>query len=173
MAGVLVTGHRRSLTCFVLLALLAAGSCGSGLTNSDAAASSDAIDADAQAPNVGSTCDILTDAGPNQGVFNMEALECASRICIKPIVQPNATGPSSTTALCTAPCTQDSDCFGQSRDLTNPLDSRCATGFACGIAFTKGRMCCQKVCMCRDFLGASGPLTPIACQGDAAANCFQ
>ena len=160
-----------------LVFLLTAISCGSSFTNSDATAPDDAIDADADAdadtPNVGATCDILTDAGPSQGVYNAEALECASRVCVKPIVQPGATGSFGTTAFCTTPCNQDSDCDGQTRDPTNPRDSRCATSFACGILFVKGRLCCQKLCICWDFLGPSGPATPVACQGDAAASCVQ
>ena len=173
MAGMIVTTRRDGRAQVGLVLLLTVTSCGSGLLDSDAAHPQDAVDADAQGPNIGATCDILTDAGPNQGVFNTEALECASRICVKPVVQPGATGALSTTAFCTTPCNQDNDCGGQTRDPTNPLDTRCATGFACGILFVKGPICCQKFCICRDFLGPSGPATPVACQGDAAAGCFQ
>ena len=31
----------------------------------------------------GATCDILTDAGPSQCVYNSQALECPSRLCIR------------------------------------------------------------------------------------------
>jgi len=175
MPGMLVTARLDSRARVGLVFLLTTISCGSSLTNSDATAPDDAIDAtaDADTPNVGATCDILTDAGPSQGVYNAEALECTSRVCVKPIVQPGATDSFGTTAFCTTPCNQDSDCDGQTRDPTNPRDSRCATSFACGILFVKGRICCQKLCICRDFLGPSGPATPVACQGDAAASCFQ
>jgi hypothetical protein len=123
------------------------------------------------ATTIGATCGIPADAGPNQFVYNVNAPECAGNMCMKPIVQPGATGPSNTTAFCTASCSQDSDCAGQNRDPGNPLDTRCARGFACGVLFVKGALCCQKFCICQDFLGPSGLMTPIACQGDAASSC--
>jgi hypothetical protein len=129
---------------------------------------------------IGRPCDVLTDAGNSQGVFNSEALECPSRICLKPVVQEGATMPDPpTTAYCSASCSQDSDCDGQTRASCNPAtetcrDKRCSKGFACGIAFVKGKICCQKLCLCKDFLNPSvGAPTPIACQGTAAATCDQ
>jgi hypothetical protein len=124
---------------------------------------------------IGRSCDVLTDAGNAQGVFNSEALECPSRICLKPVVQEGATMPDPpTTAYCSASCSQDSDCDGQTRDQSNPHDYRCQKGFSCGIAFVKGKICCQKLCLCKDFLNPSvGAPTPIACQGTAAATCDQ
>jgi hypothetical protein len=123
---------------------------------------------------IGRPCDILTDAGPLQGVFNSEALECPSRICLKPVVQSGAANMPSdplTGAYCSASCSQDSDCDGQGRDPNNHRDARCEHGFACGIAFVKGKICCQKLCLCKDFLPTSGMSTPIACQGGLAASC--
>jgi len=121
---------------------------------------------------IGRPCDVLTDAGPAQGVFNAEALECPSRICLKPVVQQGASGTVDTTAYCSASCSQDSDCDpSQLRDPTNPLDKRCSKGFTCGIAFVKGKICCQKLCLCKDFLGPAGAPTPIACQSGGAAKC--
>jgi len=121
---------------------------------------------------IGRRCDVLTDAGSQQGVYNAEALECPSRICLKPVVQTGASMPTPpTAAYCSASCSQDSDCDGQTRDPNNPLDYRCSKGFACGIAFVKGKLCCQKLCLCRDFLPSTGAPTPIACQGGAAAKC--
>lgn len=127
---------------------------------------------------IGRPCDVLTDAGNAQGVYNSEALECPSRICLKPVVQTGASLPNPpTTAFCSASCSQDSDCDGQTRSQCNPatetcLDRRCATGFACGVAFVKGKVCCQKLCICKDFLNpAIGAPTPIACQGNGAATC--
>jgi hypothetical protein len=126
---------------------------------------------DSEPPGMGAICDVLTDAGPAQGVYNSEALECPSRICLKPAVQPGATGVVDTGPYCTAACTQDSDCAGQERDSSNPIDARCQKGFTCGVAFVKGMICCQKLCLCKDFLGPQGAPTPIACQGDAALTC--
>jgi len=122
---------------------------------------------------IGRRCDVLTDAGSQQGVYNAEALECPSRICLKPVVQTGASMPTPpTAAYCSASCSQDSDCnTDQVRDPNNPLDYRCSRGFACGIAFVKGKICCQKLCLCKDFLGTAGAATPIACQGNGAASC--
>ena len=124
---------------------------------------------------IGRPCDSLTDAGAAQGVFNAEALELPSRICLKPVVQTGANMPAPpnlpTGAFCSASCSQDSDCDGQGRDPGNKLDNRCNSGFACGIAFVKGKICCQKLCLCKDFLPTGGASTPIACQGGSAATC--
>jgi len=121
---------------------------------------------------IGRPCDVLTDAGPAQGVYNSEALECPSRICLKPVVQQGASGTVDTGPYCSASCSQDSDCEGQQRDPLNANDKRCsANGFTCGIAFVKGKLCCQKLCLCRDFLGTQGAPVPIACQGSGAAKC--
>jgi len=121
---------------------------------------------------IGRPCDVLTEALPSQGVFNAEALECPSRICLKPVVQQGASGTVDTGPFCSASCSQDSDCESdQIRDQTNDLDKRCIKGFTCGIPFVKGRICCQKLCICKDFLGPQGAPTPIACQGGAAATC--
>jgi hypothetical protein len=122
---------------------------------------------------IGRPCDVLTEAKPEQGVYNSEALECPSRICLKPVVQQGASGKIDTGPFCSASCSQDSDCEGQLRDSTNPLDKRCSTGFTCGIAFVKGKICCQKLCLCKDFLGLAGAPTPIACQDTGAATCQQ
>jgi hypothetical protein len=172
MAGMAFTRARYSRASAVVVLLLTATSCGSGRVSTDAPSIPDAVDADAGAnTTIGATCGIPADAGPNQFVYNVNAPECAGNMCMKPIVQPGATGPSNTTAFCTASCSQDSDCAGQNRDPGNPLDTRCARGFACGVLFVKGALCCQKFCICQDFLGPSGLMTPIACQGDAASSC--
>jgi hypothetical protein len=120
---------------------------------------------------IGRPCDVLTDAGPKQGVYNSEALECPSRICLKPVVQEGASGTIDTGAFCSASCSQDSDCDGQLRDPNNGLDKRCSKGFTCGIAFVKGKICCQKLCLCKDFLAPTGAPMPKACEGAGAANC--
>ena len=122
--------------------------------------------------HIGRACDVLSDAGPAQGVYNSEALECPSRICLKPVVQQGASGTIDTGPYCSAGCSQDSDCDGEVRDPTDSLDKRCRGGFSCGIAFVRGRICCQKLCLCKDFLGPQGATTPIACQGNGATTCL-
>jgi hypothetical protein len=124
---------------------------------------------------IGRSCDVLTDAAPQQGVFNSEALECPSRICLKPVMKDNATVLDPPTgAFCSASCSQDSDCGdAQIRDKQNKSDRRCAAGFVCGIPFVKGRLCCQKLCLCKDFFTGSAT-TPTGCnEPDSAQTCLQ
>jgi hypothetical protein len=119
---------------------------------------------------IGRPCDVFTgDAGlplPS-AVYNNQALECPTRICIKPAA---ALGVSTdTTSLCSASCSQDSDCDGQAR---GPNDLGCKTGFACAIPFVTGPICCQKLCVCKDFYVGNNITTPNACLGSEAAKCF-
>jgi hypothetical protein len=99
------------------------------------------------------------DAGPKQGVFNSEAHQCTSRICLKPV---DYVGGVDTWPSCSARCSQDSDCTGLIRDASDPNDKACVTGYTCGVAFTRGSICCVKLCLCMDFYG--GPVaTPDEC----------
>jgi hypothetical protein len=120
---------------------------------------------------VGQPCDITTDAGMAQAVANTNATNCPSQICLKPRVEQNVANYRDTGATCTAECSRDSDCVGDLRDPSNPLDKRCQSGFACGIPFEVGPLCCKKLCMCKDFLPPSGVVTPSACTGGQAATC--
>jgi hypothetical protein len=171
MAGMRVLEHRAALvgSCFVMLLV----ACGGGEAGLAVDAGLSDVSPDSGAGGLGATCDILIDAGTTQAFFNTESLDCPSRICMKPSIKPGATGPSDTTAVCSAPCEQDSDCVGQTRDFSNPLDTRCQSGFTCTIQFVKGKLCCKRFCTCKDFLGPNAPQTPVACQGEAAATCNQ
>lgn len=111
---------------------------------------------------IGRQCDVATDKiDPLQAVFNDQALECPTRLCIKPAVQNGNTG-LDTDALCTAECSTDDDCEGQSRGKATD-DKRCRTGFTCGVAFEVGPLCCKKLCLCRDFLPVGAPPLPRSC----------
>jgi hypothetical protein len=143
--------------------------------SSDAGA---ATDTNADTPSlgvqnaIGRPCDLSVDAGPTPAVYNASASECPSNLCFKPAEQPGSPmGNPLTQATCSASCAYDSDCDGELRDPSNPLDQRCMTGFACGIPFVRGPLCCKKLCMCKDFLAPEGLSTPIACQGGADATC--
>lgn len=118
---------------------------------------------------IGRPCDVGADAGASQAVYNNQALECPSRICLKPVnsnTKCNAADPPLgclTGPYCSATCSKDSDCDGQKRENADTGDYRCETGYACGVAFVVGPLCCQKLCLCKDFLLETGLLTPQVC----------
>jgi hypothetical protein len=115
---------------------------------------------------IGRPCDLMADAGPTQAVYNAQALECPSRICLKPVL--NSLKDRETGPYCSALCSKDSDCEGQKRDGNDPNDKRCTSGYACGVAFVVGPLCCKKVCLCKDFLSEKGVTVPLTC--DPSAN---
>ncbi len=128
---------------------------------------------------LGRSCDVTVDAGTTQGAYNMNAAECPSRLCVKPAIQPGVSTGLDTGAYCTIRCSSDSDCSdGQQRDPSNAADFRCRKGYACAKVFDRGGspprgLCCDKVCLCRDFFSASvGPAIPQGCQEpDAGLTC--
>jgi hypothetical protein len=145
---------RASLLCASLLALAAFGSMA------------------CEDNGIGRRCDLLADAGAAQAVYNNQALECPTRICLKPVCtgQCGDTGP-----YCSSTCSQDSDCEGRKRDNTDPNDKGCKSGYTCGEAFVVGPLCCQKLCLCKDFLAcdkqrdpncSSALQTPLTCKID-------
>ena len=91
-------------------------------------------------------------AGPTLFSVNPLALECPSRICIRPAAQRQ----TDTQALCTDECSSDDDCAdGESRDMSDKMDFRCTTGFACRYAIPKLQdvpLACKRVCVCKDFI---------------------
>ena len=116
---------------------------------------------------IGRVCELTVDAGrENEGVVNPQALECPTRICLRPardLTKPEAIN---TTSLCSAECSKDSDCDGaENRNSSNSKDFRCKSGFVCGVATVTGTFCCKKLCMCKDFLviPPSGLETPAVC----------
>ena len=116
---------------------------------------------------IGRSCDVLADAGQTQAVYNNQALECPSRICLKPLRADSITANIDTGPYCSAVCSKDSDCDGQKKDMNDSNDHHCAKGYACGVAFVVGPLCCKKLCLCKDFLGDSLQ-TPLTC--DASKN---
>ena len=121
---------------------------------------------------LGRPCDLTKDAGAAQGAYAVPAMDCPSRICTKPAVQPGVSNDLDTGPYCTIKCSSDNDCNGQTRDFSNSNDKRCMKGYTCAIPFDQGSLCCQKLCLCRDFFSNSvGPATPTVCQNDAGASC--
>jgi hypothetical protein len=110
---------------------------------------------------IGPPCNLMADAGPTQAVYNAQVRECRSGICLKPAL--SNMKDLETGAYCSALCSQDSDCEGQTRDGNDPQDRRCANGYACGVAFVVGPLCCKKVCLCKDFLSDKGVTVPLTC----------
>ena len=130
--------------------------------------------------SIGRTCQISTDdagAPPtrDQGAYATNAADCPSRLCIKPAVQPGvASDPNilDTGPYCTVECNSDSDCNGQTRDFSNANDTRCRVGYTCAIPFGEGKLCCKKLCLCRDFFPTSAaPIVPSVCSGDSSNSC--
>jgi len=102
--------------------------------------------------HIGRVCDLDTaDAGTTttgtSSTIQGQAVECPTRICLLPQMQTTTnTGP-----LCTAGCGSDDDC--SDGETTSDQNSRqCKKGFACTIATTVGAFCCEKMCVCKDFI---------------------
>ena len=122
---------------------------------------------------VGQICDLTVEAEPSQAIANMMSGTCPFGVCLKPVVDPSrALLEPPLGATCTAACSSDSDCTGETRDPNDPQDARCQGGFVCGVPFVVGPLCCKRYCVCRDFLGADVTQTPPACMAaDALATC--
>ncbi len=124
---------------------------------------------------IGRTCELSVNGGSsNQALYNPQALECPSRLCLRPAVHDSLTATVDTTSLCSAECSKDSDCStDQNRGKNSPPDAgqasppdrRCMSGFTCGVTFEVGPLCCKKLCMCKDFLKipAGGLMPPVSC----------
>jgi hypothetical protein len=121
--------------------------------------------------HIGRLCDIPLDGGadslpPTNFAINSLALECPSRICIKPVQQMSTT----TAALCTDECSSDDDCAdAEQRVKTDDTDHRCSSaGFACRTAIPNlsnaGAYACKRLCVCRDFLTGNTDVKPPSCQ---------
>jgi hypothetical protein len=100
--------------------------------------------------HIGRVCSLdAPDAGTSgtgtAALLNGSAVECPSRICLLPAgdKQP-ATGP-----LCTAGCSSDDDCDGETSSSNK---AQCHTGFTCMVATTVGDFCCERLCVCKDFV---------------------
>ena len=91
------------------------------------------------------------DMGPTYFSVNPLALECPSRICIKPAQLAG----TDTQALCTDECSSDDDCAGgETRDTKDSEDRRCRSSFACRYAIPNldgVPLACKRVCVCKDF----------------------
>jgi hypothetical protein len=107
--------------------------------------------------HIGRVCSLdAPDAGASgtgtSAILNGSAVECPSRICLLPAEDKvPMTGP-----LCTAGCSSDDDCDGETSS-SNKL--QCHSGFTCMVATTVGDFCCERLCVCKDFIDTT-PRTP-------------
>jgi hypothetical protein len=120
--------------------------------------------------SLGATCQ-LEYSSRFSATFSLSAPECSNGLCLKPAAAPSTTEAFDTGPYCAQGCTQDSDCDGHIRNASDPNDKGCRLGYACGIPFVKGLLCCRSMCMCKDFTEGATPAVPVACQGDAALTC--
>ena len=111
---------------------------------------------------VGATCDLgvgdagLADADPTAATINPGVPTCPGRICVQPTAEKSTT----TGPLCSADCSSDDDC--NNNEITrSATDPHCKSGFSCVVVTTVGPLCCQKLCICRDFFSESQ--TPPEC----------
>ncbi len=120
---------------------------------------------------VGRICDLGSQTpAATEVVVASPSLDCVSRTCLRvPLsreLPAGSTFPSGNNGLCTAECSDDSDC-------DRVPESPCITGFTCGIAVTVGPFCCRKFCICKDYVVVpeGGSLaTPKACDAANADN---
>jgi len=125
-----------------------------------------AVGAGCEDKHVGRPCDlgIASDAGAGSvATITSPALQCPSRICLLPGAEKD---PKGTTSLCTAGCESNSDCEDAELGTNDPSDHRCKTGFVCMWPTTVGNFCCQRYCVCRDFVTepTGGFKPPKACE---------
>jgi hypothetical protein len=117
---------------------------------------------------VGRVCDLGTQMpAASEVVLASGSLDCVTRTCLRvPLTNelpPGSSFPTGTAGLCTAPCETDDDCESEP-------GSPCVGGFTCGIPVSVGPFCCQKFCVCKDYV-ENGELPELAaCNADNPNN---
>ncbi|MCK5799922.1 MAG: hypothetical protein KAI47_22180 [Deltaproteobacteria bacterium] len=102
--------------------------------------------------DIGVHCDLVVDPENPSTQFNLQALDCESRVCLS--YQTGSAGPR-----CTLPCKDDSDC---------PSDGVAGCPkFVCRIGQVVGSIKCCKFCVCDTDADANDNLTK-ACSGVGA-----
>jgi hypothetical protein len=122
---------------------------------------------------VGRICDLGLTPGATESDVASPSLDCVSRTCLKIALEkaesdlpPGSRYPTGNLGLCTDRCSEDSDC-------ERVPESPCQSGFTCAIAVEVGPFCCEKFCICKDYivLPADGVRpTPQACNPDDMNN---
>lgn len=121
-------------------------------------------------PLVGAVCDVgASNPSVNESLMNLNAPECAARLCLWPAVATTALRPVDTGPLCSAECNTDADCAdAEFRAIGDPTDSRCRSRFVCAVAFEVGPYCCKRLCMCEDLVGRGPHPEPTSCRPGAS-----
>ncbi|MBE7449947.1 MAG: hypothetical protein HS111_13910 [Kofleriaceae bacterium] len=121
---------------------------------------------------VGRICDLgVEDPGMTSAVMGSPSLDCQSKLCLKvPVSRSDVPEGfrqlAANRGMCTSECESDGDC-------DKVPESPCVTGFTCGIPLVVGPFCCQKYCICKDYVVVpeGGNLaTPEACEPSNASN---
>lgn len=131
-----------------------------------AVVSAGAMTACNEAP-VGLNCYIGNiNAGEGEAFISSPALDCQSRVCLHQPDQSGAVDDAKETDMCTNYCDSSEDC------VRHP-QSECKTGFACMIPVVVGDFCCQKMCVCKDYIVVpdEGFTTPAACDPTGPSEC--
>lgn len=55
-------------------------------------------------------------------------------------------------SMCSRPCSSESDCKNQGFNRYLHGETNCEGGFACRILQSKGSLCCEKLCVCKDYM---------------------
>jgi hypothetical protein len=116
---------------------------------------------------IGRPCVINVDAGAKVAIIEPQALECPSRLCVHPPAEGSPRTP--VVNLCTDSCEGDGDCEG----MTDPKsDKLCHSGFICMVVLETGPLCCNKYCVCKDFVEVpeGGLRDPAGCDPSIKAN---
>jgi hypothetical protein len=121
--------------------------------------------------HIGRSCELgTTPMGNSVATISSPALECPSRICILPA---SDTGNAAMTGpLCTAGCESNDDCEGEGGPKGSATDHHCESGFVCMWPTTVGPFCCERMCVCRDFVSEppGGFKQPADCTPDKCPN---
>lgn len=70
-------------------------------------------------------------------------------------------------SMCSKRCSSDADCAGTADD------TQCRTGFTCARFQTVGEYCCERLCVCRDDLGATDPVLEEGCAAGTLSPCCE
>jgi hypothetical protein len=123
--------------------------------------------------HIGRVCDLDTaEAGVpttgNSSTIQGQAVECPSRICLLPAADKTTnTGP-----LCTATCSSDDDC-SDGETTSDPSSHQCKSGFVCMVATPVGAFCCERMCVCKDFVDTTRAdfRSPASCASGPGQTC--